>query len=219
MSHAHHRRAPVYPLAGSLCILFALGLFTASPAFARGEIVRDYSIDSEGIETIEIRAGVGDMRLRRSDGDTVSVRLAIEGSRRGVLRRRVDVSDMELEIDRQNGRLTLRFEPSGAKADWVVELPDLPDVQIRLGVGEIRGELPGSDSKVQVGVGNVELDVPKDAVRNAHATSGVGSAEIIGGDTTEASRNLVTESSRSEGPGEHDVRVEVGVGEIVLRLR
>lgn len=202
-----------------LCLTLTIGALIATSASAASAAVKEYSIDPDGVEAVVIRAAVGTVQLREGQGDAITVRLDIEGSRTGLLRRRADVSEMELDIDRRGSRLQLSFEEADAKADWIVELPRMGAVDVQLGVGEIRGELAGGDLDVRLGVGEVDLQLSKSAIGRIAATSGVGSARISGGDDSVESRKIVTESARSRGAGEHRVDIKVGVGEVNVQLR
>ncbi|MCC5872619.1 MAG: hypothetical protein JJU22_09505 [Gammaproteobacteria bacterium] len=210
-SRRHH-------LIAALC-LAAFCIIASITGHAASEVEREHILDAGDITILDIRAAVGDVRIRDSGGDTIRVRLAITGSRSGLLRRRADVSDMDLAVDRHGSRMELAFLEDNAAADWVIDLPRSFDIDLKLGVGELKMDVAGGDLDLSVGVGEVNLTLPKTAIRQISATTGVGDARIRGGDNSESKRTLVSGQAKSEGPGDARVEVKVGVGAIDIRLR
>ena len=205
-------------LIATLCL--AVFCMVASVAVhADSEVVRQHDIDASGVRSVDVNAAVGSIRIRQGSGDVIRVRLEIKGSRSGILRRRADVSDMDLEVTRSGSELKLEFQQDNAAADWEIELPRSLDLALRLGVGELDADLAGGNLDIKVGVGEVELRLPKTAAAQFSATTGVGEARIRGGDNAEQTRTFVSGRASSEGSGSAQVAVKVGVGEIDIRLR
>lgn len=205
-------------LVATLC-LAAFCILASVSVHAASEVDREHVLDASDLTRIDIRAAVGAIRIRESGGDSIRVRLTITGSRRGLLRRRADVSDFDLGVDRHGSRMELSFLEEHAAADWVIDLPRSFDLSVHLGVGELEAELSGGDLDIKVGVGEVDLTLPKAAIKRISATTGVGDARIRGGDNAEEKRTLMSGQASSEGPGEDRVEVKLGVGEIDIRLR
>lgn len=202
-------------LAGLLLALFCL---TAGlSAHAANTVVRQHDFDAGTISQLEIRAAVGDIRLRAGNGDRIKVRLEIHAQRRGLLRRRSDVSALDLDVSHSDTLLTLSFLEEDAHADWEITLPKPLYLQLRLGVGDIHGELTGG-ADIKLGVGNVQLRAPAAATAGVEAAAGVGRAQIQGGNGGESRRSVVSERANSRGDGREQVGVRVGVGDIDIDL-
>ncbi|MCC5886478.1 MAG: hypothetical protein JJT88_08590 [Gammaproteobacteria bacterium] len=205
-------------LIATLC-LAAFCILASVAGHAASSVDREHILDAQDITTLDIRSAVGTMRIRESGGDSIRVRLSIQGSRSGLLRRRADVSDLDLDVDQHGSRMELSFQKENASADWVIDLPRSFDLSLQLGVGEVLAELSGGDVDIKVGVGEVNLTLPKADIRKIEATTGVGDARIRGGDNAQEKHTFVSGQASAEGPGTSRVEVKLGVGEIDIRLR
>ena len=126
-----------------------------------------------------------------------------------------------------NGRLRLKVERPDQRGkdqldlDVFVRVPQGAPVELDLGVG--KAEIYGIDQdlKVEVGVGDVELELSERQVSDIKLDVGVGSARLWGGSRGEERRKkgfLGSTVRWGNGPGRADVNVHVGVGEISMRL-
>ena len=126
-----------------------------------------------------------------------------------------------------NGRLRLKVErPDQRGKDQLdlgvfVRVPRGAPVELDLGVG--KAEIYGieEDLKVEVGVGDVELELSERQVSDIKLDVGVGSARLWGGSRGEERRKkgfLGSTVRWGNGPGRADVNAHVGVGEISMRL-
>jgi hypothetical protein len=77
------------------------------------------------------------------------------------------------------------------------------------------------DLEVDLGVGEVTLDMEAEAVDSVYLDAGIGETELLVPDGwihAERSFLVGSETSWRRGPGDAQVHVDVGVGEIVVRL-
>lgn len=207
----------------ALLMILALGVacLAALPALAdEDRVSREYRFDVSDIEEIEIRASVGSVDIVPTDGDEIELFLQIEGQKNGWFFKngRKDVSEVELESDVRGGRLVLEQTEDDTQTEWTIRMPQVARTRITLGVGEVKAELMATELVLEVGVGNIDVDFPEDEAGDIDADAGVGDVGIHGAHEVEESSAFVSQSVRARGNGNHDIRIEVGVGDVDLRL-
>lgn len=198
--------------------VLVLAVALAGPVLATDRIVREHRFDATNVGFVDISAAVGRVEVRAIEGDEIRVRLDIEGKRSGLLRRRAEVSKLDLTANLADGRLELAFRDDEATADWIVELPHRPAMRIDVGVGDLDVHLAGGDLAVKVGVGAVALRMPLARTGSVQASAGIGSASIDGAAQNERSRALVAEKASATGQGSASLTATVGIGDITIRL-
>lgn len=135
---------------------------------------------------------------------------------------------IEIDIRDSGGRLRIEVAP-GAKWRWWDRLelaarmtyPADHPLLVDMGVGEVTIDGLSGDLEVDLGVGEVSIDMPARAVSSVYLDTGIGETELLvpeGWIRSERSFLLGSETSWRHGPGAARVHVDVGVGEIVVRL-
>lgn len=202
-----------------LCLLIGCSfLLSAKAAYGADEVTRSHRIDVAEEQRLVIKNSVGQLDVRRHDEPQIHVEVTIEAGRKGVFRRKADVSQADITIEQSDALIRLAFEEDNMSATWVVYLPGLTDLKLRNGVGQITTEWLSSALDVEVGVGDVRVYVDPDQLGNFSANVGVGNIQATGVDDYVASRQIVTESSSGKGRGDKDLNIEVGVGDIQVKV-
>lgn len=177
----------------------------------------EHTIDVKQHRQLDIRNGVGSLELRYSDQPTVTVKVHFEGQRSGVLRRKRDVSSMDIGVTDNQDTLRLQFEEDNVQARWVVTAPSFAKVTINQGVGSINVEHRGGDMQVKLGVGDVDIELDEAKLGRFSGNVGVGAIRLQGIAEVHSERRIVTEKSTARGNGDSVVTVDVGVGDISVR--
>ena len=205
----------------SLMTLLAL-LLAALPAMAEGDRKIRSRYPVQGIDSLHLEIPVAEVRLEGFDGDEVEVEIFLECRRE----RRGDCLDLLNELrltERRHGAiLALELEgyPRWGKGRIEVEarvrMPRRLGLDLELSVGEVDVEQLEGDLHLEIGVGEANLWLRRQAVRSVRLDAGVGEVELHGAGGLEARRSLFVGSEVSwlEGEGESRVRVDVGVGEV-----
>jgi hypothetical protein len=68
---------------------------------------REHEFAATDITHLSISNGVGEIIVRASEADKIRVVVELEGQRRGILRRRADVSDVDISSQQRGKRLSL----------------------------------------------------------------------------------------------------------------
>ncbi|HEX3557468.1 MAG TPA: hypothetical protein VIA62_29930 [Thermoanaerobaculia bacterium] len=93
-------------------------------------------------------------------------------------------------------------------------------LKAELGVGEMNVHGVAGDLTLDLGVGQVTVDLPKEAIASVDLDTGVGEASLIAAGRRYQSSGLVSkELSWDKGTGRSKVKVDCGVGEIDVVLK
>ena len=188
-----------------------IGLVTVSTAAFSAESERtltsSYIVSSD--TEIHLDATVGTVELSVTEGDTVGIELRVESDDDGWF-----VSGGE----RDGNRLEISATPDDDMSQhWIVSVPRSRLLEIDLGVGQIEGDVPFNDLKVDLGVGDVSLNLAKGDYKQVEASVGVGDTSLKNFGNTQEDRMIVTSESSYQGNGSVRVKVEVGVGDVTLK--
>ncbi|RUO25368.1 hypothetical protein CWE09_01125 [Aliidiomarina minuta] len=202
-----------------LTTLVILAVFvTLGQASASSEAERHYRFESQNVRVLHIDNAVGQLDIKRSTDNEIRIEVVFEGKRGGLLRRKTDVSDVELNVRERGDQLYLEFQQSKVQADWVVYMPELDALHVHLGVGTADIDLGDTGLELQVGVGTALINSHKNFVGQFRGSAGVGSVSASGLDNYTSQRRVVAEDAKGTGNGDKDINVEVGVGDIKLSL-
>ncbi|MCC5880952.1 MAG: hypothetical protein JJU03_13800 [Idiomarina sp.] len=196
--------------------LTAVGFIGVATA-ADDKITRTHQIPVQGQSQLVIANGVGKVDVRHHDAPQIQLEVTIEAGRRGLLRRKVDISDMDISIDQTARRIRLELQEDNVTANWTVYVPAFEQIELKVGVGQLHTEWLDSALDVNVGVGDVRVYVDIDSLGEFSANVGVGSIQADGVHSYVSSRRIVTESGTGRGRGEHALDIEVGVGDIQVK--
>lgn len=93
-------------------------------------------------------------------------------------------------------------------------------LRAELGVGEMNVHGVAGDLDVNLGVGQVNVDLPKEAFASVNLDTGIGEASLVAAGRHYKSAGLMTkELSWNKGTGRSKVKVDCGVGEIDVVLK
>ena len=112
-----------------------------------------------------------------------------------------------------------KFGSHGLEVTLRVAVPKALAVDAEMGVGTLRTEGIVRDLRVELGVGDVTVLAKEGDVKSVNLTVGIGDATLRHGSHAQAVSGLLGRKVHwSEGTGESRVSVELGVGDIDVRL-
>ena len=193
-------------------------LLFASSAYADDRVVREYSFDLKDINEVEFQGSVGSMEFIQSEGTELKIVLVIEGNDEGLFRGNKDVDDVELESRVRNDRLVLEMEEEDTNTEWTIEMPVVAITSIHMGVGEIEGVFGATELSVELGVGEVDVELPAASAGNIEVSVGVGDASLRGATEEEHDSKFISQDIRGKGEGDKEINVEIGVGDASVTL-
>ncbi|MFK8031086.1 MAG: hypothetical protein AB8G18_12695 [Gammaproteobacteria bacterium] len=108
-----------------------------------------------------------------------------------------------------------------AQSDYQIEVPNHIPLRIIMGYGELSVSGIESDLTIDMKAGEVSVEAPLSQVRKVWADANFGDARLHGttSEETGGRRFLVgAESSWDDGPGQHDIVVNLGAGDVTISL-
>jgi hypothetical protein len=205
-------------------------------------IVGSFGID--GVERVNVEAGVGEFELVASELDEVRIEVVLTPRRGGIFssmkasEEQVEKAELSSEVVGRQLYLEISADDGDRRFEerWTVHLPasfaiglemGVGDVQIRgleggaeleVGVGDVVLELAGGDVTVDLGVGDLRLRAPADGVGSVKSSQGVGDSQLtIRGERIDG-EGFVGKSASWSGDGPHRIVVTVGVGDAKISL-
>lgn len=181
----------------------------------------------EGITAIEVEAGVGEVEIIAASGPEISATVEVTmdshsgwGSRRAEQR----LEEIELVGEVRGNRLLLHLSHNSGSnhkwgEDWSILVPRGIARSLELGVGEVRVLDTDADTIIDVGVGDVEVEGNWAAFGTIAAECGVGEVSLHSPEGTDRGAGFISRELRTKGPGQAQLDVEAGVGDIVIRMR
>lgn len=166
---------------------------------------------------LDLESGVGTVRFERAEGDELEIKLvAEEGDSNFFNSGNLDAVELTAE---QNGD-TLRIrvpEQEDIELNWVLYLPQVAEIDLDLGVGEISGEMYAADMQVDLGIGAVDLEVYGE-VADIKTDVGIGEVKIRGAEQSNSERHFISASGRASGNGDARINIDAGIGEVTVTL-
>ena len=208
----------------TLILIAALvaGASTAARAEELGTLVGRWPVGS--IDEISVEFPVGELAIEASDDTEIHAELSVrcrhshrscvERSRR--LRLVTQVAGRTRQI-RLEG--LPKFGSHGLEVTLRIAVPKTLAVNAEMGVGDCRVEGLVRDVRLELGVGDVTVLAKESDVKSVHLTVGIGDATLHHGSHAQAVSGLLGRKVRwSDGAGAAHVSVELGVGDIDVRL-
>jgi len=204
-----------------------LGMISAGTASA-DEVVRSFhqQIPIVNAQKVHLEFPVGELNVDPGDGSQVGLDVKVMCKEK--TGRCADAAhDLKLVFDNSGDvfHLELKRFPKfgGAKNLHVVARITVPrelPVHAELGVGEMNIHGLAGDLDVDLGVGEVNVTLPKEAVGSVDLDTGIGEASLIAaGRRYESSGLMSKELNWDKGTGRSKVKVDCGVGEIDVVLK
>jgi hypothetical protein len=210
---------PFAPLAVAL-------LLTALPAAAERKTVRTVAqtIPAAHSESFHIEVPVGQLHITGWDGDAVD--LTVRFKCKSTNRRCAEVAQKPRVLYHSGEKIRVeirswpRFGNPDLHAEVTVRVPRHLAVRSELGVGELEIEGLAHHLEADLGVGEVNVEMPRSAVGRVTLDTGIGEAKLLADGKSYGSAGLFTRTVRWEhGDGKARVSVDCGVGEIDVTLR
>jgi len=206
--------------------ILLVGTLLASAAHA-GEAARTLELQRpvEGVATVHIQAGVGEVEILASTQPVISVRVEIsaDSSSRRSRRQAEELDAAQLAVEERGDTLELQVRHQRRTKEWheswFVLLPEHLARTIKLGVGDVRILDASGNVSVEVGVGEVRIEGNWAAYGRIAGNSGVGDVVLRSPAGRQRGTGFVGHQLRAEGPGAATIEVNTGVGDIDIRLR
>ncbi|MBZ5588270.1 MAG: hypothetical protein LAO05_06885 [Acidobacteriia bacterium] len=209
-------------------LVLALATWLAA-TIAAGETLKTLNLSrpAEGLTTVALKAGVGDIQIQADPGDQITVRVEVK-SKDGFFssdrqaRREIESADIQAHVSGSELMLSLTPEHRDGGhwvEDWTVRLPAASGVSVKLGVGDTTVLDLTGDVRVEVGVGDVRIEGQYQSFGDLHAACGVGDVNLRTPSGHDEGSGFISHTLKAQGPGRALVRAHAGVGDVRIRLR
>lgn len=191
--------------------------------------------DSRGIEEVlELEAGqvvrielpVAELRIEATERENVGIELTVR-CRWHLSDCEEALEDLEISSRSSSRRLTLeltgfrRWHSSLLDVEGTIQIPRSSPLEVKMGVADLEIRDVEQDLRVDIGVGELDLRLPEAKIAEVFVDVGIGKVRFLGGSEHQDDRRsflIGSEVHWSEGAGEAELDIEVGVGEVRVRL-
>ena len=206
-------------------LLLAVLLWTL-PAHAK-EVVRSFHqripIGSAG--KIHLDFPVGEVQVTGGDNRQVDLDVKITCNE-PTGRCESAAKRLRVVFNRADGQLEIRVADwpamaatKGLNVDAVLRVPRNLPLRADLSVGKLTIDGIAADVTADLGVGEVGVTLPKEAIGSANIDTGIGEASLVAAGRRYSSAGLIVRAIHwDKGQGRGRVKVDCGVGEIHVTL-
>ncbi len=208
-------------------IFLAAALLAAIPAAAT-EVVRSFrqQLPTGTADRIHLDFPVGEVQVEGWDNRQVDLDVQIACDHQNTERCKATAKRLRLVYNTDQGQLEIKITdwPSlgavrGLHVIATLHVPRSLPLRADLGVGKLSINGTTGNLTADLGVGEVRVTLPKEAVASARVDTGVGDANLIAGGRHYESSGLVARKIVwDKGTGHARVKVDCGVGEIHVTL-
>jgi hypothetical protein len=201
-------------------------LLTAAAAAADSQTVRTVAqqLPAGGASTVQIEVPVGELTIEGWDKNEVDFTVRFKCKRTSS--RCAAAAEKPRVVYRTGETITVaikswpKWGDNGLHVEVTARVPKHLAVRSELGVGELKVQGLEHDLEADLGVGEVDVIMPRSAVAKVTLDTGIGESSLLAGGKHYESAGLFTRTLRwDKGPGRARVSVECGVGEIDVTLR
>ena len=170
-------------------------------------------------QQLEIDFPVGRLDMTSYDGDKIEVSIRLEVQQNDSwFNSNVNLDEITLDHHTKSDTLSLKITEKDLKQYWQVKVPSSIQLDIEVGVGNVKLSELANSADIEVGVGKVSIDTNEADFKSISLESGVGTTSVKGLINTATQHKKITRSeTHYTGQGSHNIEVEVGVGNIQVR--
>jgi len=176
------------------------------------------SVSSDQFERLKLELTVGQLDIEVWDEDTVEIDIELKAERSWLTWTRRKVEEIDLNIEDNGDELYLGIDERAVKQQWRLKVPAKLAMEIEMGVGEVSIKGLHRSLALELGVGSVSVYTDDVDFKEIVASVGVGDATLRGfGKGVDNERRFVSADAYYEGDGEHQIQIELGVGEVSIQ--
>ncbi len=194
-------------------------LYTGAASAASAKRI-ERSIDASDLVHVDFDISVAEMDIQVYEGDEIELDIALEADRGWWFFGRRDIDDVDVRVDFSGDSVEIILDEDDVEQDWRVRLPAHLAISMEIGVGDVDIDGVANDLLMEMGVGAVQVTVADLDFDIIHLQTGVGDSSLRGfGRGTDNERNFVGADSYYRGEGDHEIEIELGVGDAEVRRR
>ena len=164
--------------------------------------------------SIHVRMTVGDVHIKRGDSTKIRLQYTVKS------RRESNVKDATVDFDVHGNEANIEFHaPSNSNTEFDVELevPGTTNLDVHEKVGELTVDNIEGDKDLNLGVGDIRVNLGRTGYRVVNASTGIGDVSgTVSGDERGEVSGWLGKTLKYHGEGKYELRAHVGVGDIHL---
>ncbi len=209
----------------SLLMIAAVAIPNAAPARSGQEREYKRTFSAANLDELYIDFPIGKLEIEGTSTDQIEVEVSVEceGWRARSCRERAD--RVELEPSHDGDRLELAFtgfskwRNGGMHINMKIRLPAPLDLAVDMSIGELELRALAGNVIVDMSIGEVSLRMREADVGRLSMDTGIGESSLVTPAGRSASAGLFTRELRwEEGHGEARIHIDLGIGEVAVRL-
>jgi len=205
----------------------ALLLAVAMPAAAEEVRTLTENFDAAALEEIYVDFPIGELKVEGTSSERIMVEIVIECSSRRSLDACIDrAENISLESRERGERIELwiegfsKWRSRGMHIEMKVLVPEALDVRIDMSIGELEMRQLFGNVVVDMSIGDISLESSEEMVGRVSLDTGIGESSLSTHRGRSSSAGLFTRAiAWTEGNGDSEIRIELGIGEISVKLR
>ncbi|HEV8579228.1 MAG TPA: hypothetical protein VGX68_09100 [Thermoanaerobaculia bacterium] len=207
--------------------LFATALLMATSAGA-AEIVRSFrqQVPVGNVDEISLEFPVGEVRIEAWESSQIDLDVKLACNHQATSRCREAAKGVRLIYNTSGDRFRVeiknwpKFSTKGLHVQARINVPRELPLRAELGVGELTVTGTANNLTVDLGVGEINITLPKEAIGSVDLDTGVGEANLVAAGRRYQSAGLIARELRwNKGTGQARVTADCGVGEIDVALK
>ena len=159
---------------------------------------------------VHVRLSVGDLRITRGEGNTISVHYTVKS------RRERNVKEARVDFDVRGNDASIEFRSrygGNTQFDVELEVPANTNLDVHQKVGDLTVEDVEGDKDLELSVGDLRVAKGTSSYRLVRASTSIGDVNSDGyGETS----GWLGKTLKYHGEGKYELRAHVGVGDITL---
>lgn len=180
---------------------------------AQAKVVIEETIDIQSASKLFLEVDVGQVEINTHNSDEVVIDVTVKEAD-GHWFSSTDLDNIQLSQENSNNTLYLSIDAQDTNQEWKITLPEKINLELKMGVGEITANGLSKDIDIHLGVGDTEIELAEVNYATIELETGVGDADLHGFSNQETSRTLVSKSVEWQGSGKHEIKIDVGVGDV-----
>jgi len=164
--------------------------------------------------SVHVRMTVGDVHIKRGDSSKIRLEYTVKSSRER------NVKDATVDFDVHGNEANIEFHaPSTSSTEFDVELevPETTNLDVHEKVGDVTIDNIEGDKDLNLGVGDIRVNVGHTGYRLVNASTGIGDVSgTVSGDERGEISGWLGKTLKYRGDGKYELRAHVGVGDIHL---
>jgi hypothetical protein len=186
----------------------------------------DFERAATGVARIVLEVGVGDVEVIADESGRITAHVVVSASKgwSGSARARRELEALQIESELKGDALHLRMSEREDDdyhfgEDWTLHLPPGIALEIEQGVGGLRVLDLAADIDIELGVGDVRVEGEHSAFGHIEGQCGVGDVSLRSPMERTEGNGFIAHTLSADGPGKSSIDIQVGVGDVDIRLR